>query len=45
MKGKYISAMVAGSILGAAAGMYSSNMMKSKSRRKLIKMGRKIIRM
>jgi len=34
MKGRYLGAIIAGSIVAAAAGMYSSNMMKPRARKK-----------
>ena len=45
MKGKYLGAILAGTIVGAAAGMYSSNMMKPRARKRLMKKGMKMLKM
>jgi len=43
MKGKFISGIVAGSLVGATAGMYAMNKMSPRQRRKMMKMGKKVI--
>lgn len=44
MKKKYLGVMIAGTIVGAAASMYSSNLIKPRFRRKLMRKGMRILK-
>ncbi|WIV11192.1 YtxH domain-containing protein [Proteiniborus sp. MB09-C3] len=43
MKGRFISGIVAGSLIGATAGMYAITRMSPRQRRKAMKVGRRIV--
>lgn len=43
MKGRFVSGIVAGSLIGATAGMYAITRMSPRQRRKAMKVGRRIV--
>ncbi|MTI48975.1 YtxH domain-containing protein [Sporosalibacterium faouarense] len=43
MKGKFMSGMMAGSIIGATAGMYAFNKMSPRQRKKAMKTSKKML--
>ncbi len=43
MKGRFISGIVTGSLIGATAGMYAITRMSPRQRRRVMKVGRRIV--
>lgn len=43
MKNRYLTAIIAGTVVGAAAGMYSKNMMKSRRKRNLLRKSKRML--
>jgi len=43
MKGRFVSGVLTGSLLGATAGMYAITRMSSRQRRRIMKISRKIM--
>lgn len=43
MRGRFVSGIIAGSLVGATAGLYAMNRMSPRQRRKMMKMGKRAI--